>query len=315
MFVRRDHEILIKHFEVTEIRVPEKIIQWPIYYRHISKAMRHCDVFFSWFANWHSLIGVHHSQRLGKRSVIVAGGYDVANCPEIGYGAVLNLKERYPSKKVLENADLILSVSRANQEQLLERATPKGHELIYNGIPEYDVSDIEKENMVITVGAVNWNNLKRKGLDTFVLSAKYHPSIPFVLIGRWCDDSIDRLRSIAPPNVIFTDYVTERELKDFYKQAKVYVQASYHESFGVSLAEAMMCQCIPVVSFRYALPEVVGNAGYYVHGLSPKELAEQIQNALRGAKTGEGARKHILNNFTLAHREDKLVSAIKRVMG
>ena len=304
---------MIKHFEVTEIRVPEKITQWPIYYRHVSKAMRHCDVFFSWFANWHSLIGVHHAQRMNKRSIVVAGGYDVANCPEIGYGAVLNFKERYPSQKVLENADLILSVSKANQEQLLERATPQNHELIYNGVPEYDVSNIEKEKMAITVGAVNWENLKRKGLESFVLSAKYHPSVPFVLIGRWCDDSIDRLRSMATSNVIFTDYVTERELKDFYKQAKVYVQASYHESFGVALAEAMMHQCIPVVSFRYALPEVAGDTGYYVYGLNPKELADQIQNALNGAKTGEGAREHILNNFTLAQREDKLVSAIKRV--
>ena len=306
---------MIKHFEVTEIRVPEKITQWPIYYRHVSKAMRHCDVFFSWFANWHSLIGVHHAQRMNKRSIVVAGGYDVANCPEIGYGAVLNLKERYPSKKVLENADLILSVSKANQEQLLERATPQNHELIYNGVPEYDVSNIEKEKMAITVGAVNWENLKRKGLESFVLSAKYHPSVPFVLIGRWCDDSIDRLRSMATSNVIFTDYVTERELKDFYKQAKVYVQASYHESFGVALAEAMMHQCIPVVSFRYALPEVAGDTGYYVYGLNPKELADRIQNALNGAKTGEGAREHILNNFTLAQREDRLVSAIRGVVG
>ena len=306
---------MIKHFEVTDIRIPEKITQWATYYRHVSKAMRHCDVFFSWFANWHSLIGVHHAQRMNKRSIVVAGGYDVANCPEINYGAVLNFKERFPSQRVLENADLILSVSKANQEQLLRRATPRDHELIYNGIPEYDVSHIEKKNMVITVGAVNWENLKRKGLESFVLSAKYHPSIPFVLIGRWCDDSIDRLRSIAPPNVIFTDYVTERELKEFYSKAKVYVQASYHESFGVSLAEAMMYQCIPVVSFRYALPEVVGDTGLYLHDLTPKELADQIQNALSGAKTGEGARERILDNFTLARREDKLVSAIKRVVG
>lgn len=74
------------------------------------------------------------------------------------------------------------------------------------------------------------------------------------------DDSIDYLKSIATPNVEFTGFVAEDELIKWYQKAKVYNQPSWHEGFGISVAEAILCECIPVVSDCGALPEVVNRS-------------------------------------------------------
>jgi hypothetical protein len=80
-FVRQDCEILSRHFEVvkTNYRRPVDIFR-------IIASLWESDASFSWFASGHSFVAVLFSKLLGKRSVVIAGGYDVACVPEINYG-------------------------------------------------------------------------------------------------------------------------------------------------------------------------------------------------------------------------------------
>jgi glycosyltransferase involved in cell wall biosynthesis len=109
--------------------------------------------------------------------------------------------------------------------------------------------------------------------------------------------------------VIFTGYVSDELLVALYRKAKVYCQLSAHESFGVALAEAMACGCVPVVTNRYALPEVVGDAGFYVPYGDPKAAAEAVRQALKSNK-GTRARERIQKYFSLKAREQKLIKEI-----
>lgn len=81
--------------------------------------------------------------------------------------------------------------------------------------------------------------IKRKGLETFVKSARYLSNIKFVLIGSHLDDSIKYLRSIAPSNVEFTGFVSDEELLKWYQRAKVYCQLSRYEGLPNALCEAL----------------------------------------------------------------------------
>ncbi|MGB5099205.1 MAG: glycosyltransferase family 4 protein [Methanothrix sp.] len=310
-FVRQDCEILSRHFEVvkTNYRKPLDIFK-------IITSLWESDASFSWFASGHSFIAVLFSKLLGKRSIVIAGGYDVACVPEINYGQFTHSRtKRFMTVFSLKYADLVLPVSEFTKKEVLRWAYPKKNLVIYNGIDlERFKAGAKKEDLVITVGAVNWSNLRRKGLETFVKSARLVPEARFVIIGKDQDDSINHLRSIASSNVSFTGYVNDEELLEWYQKARVYVQVSAYESFGMSVAEAMLCGCVPVVTNRSALPEVVGDTGFYVPYDDEKAVAEGIRAALKSDK-GAMARKRVEACFSDEKREVALTKVIGELIG
>ena len=312
-FVKYDLEVLQRHFDViphqwTRTRDIKNVL---LVIWHILRT----DLSFTWFAGGHAARVVFLSKLFGKKSVVVIGGYEVADVPEIGYGAMIDPKSARKVKYVLENADKILSVSKFNKNEILKYTSSENVELVYNGVncDEFKPNDPKDDNLVITVGYVDDLVIKRKGFEVFVKAAKYLPNVKFVLIGKHRDGSIEHLKSVAPPNVEFTGFVSDEELLGWYQKTKVYCQLSMYESFGMTLAEAMACECVPVATDNAALPEVVGDTGFYVPYGDPKATAEAIEKALQSDK-GEAANKRIKNNFPLKKREKELVDIIEEVI-
>lgn len=274
------------------------------------------DATFSWFGKLHSVFALLFSKVLGKKDVIVAGGDDVACEPEINYGMFAYWWKKWCPLFVFRYADLILSVSEFNRWETIHnaKANPAKVKLLYHGFDaaKWCAADgSAKDDLVLTVARVTDETLRKKGLDLFVRSAEQLPDIPFAIVGPWQGPAITRLRDIAPPNVTFTGGLFGEALVRVYSRAKVYVQASMHESFGCSLAEAMLCECVPVVSRRAALPEVVGKSGYYVDHLTPEGLGEQIRAALLAPPSrGKQARQRIQTMFPLETRREQLLGAV-----
>jgi glycosyltransferase involved in cell wall biosynthesis len=250
-----------------------------------------------------------------KKTVVVAGGRDITAIPQIGYGDTLQKTGRFYVPFVLDKATKVLPYSKDAKKRVLGflRSNAKV-ELIYLGVDvqKFHPSGI-KQDKVITVATVTQTQLKRKGLETFVKSAAYLPSVEFVLIGESLDDSIRYLRSIAPKNVKFEGFLKERELIRSYQEAKVYVQVSAHEAFGVAVAEAMACGCIPVVTEKGSLPEVVGNTGVYVAYGDPAATAAGIEQALKSGET-MAPRRRVERMFTTEKRRTALLTAINNLL-
>ncbi|MGF3555214.1 MAG: glycosyltransferase [Thermoplasmatota archaeon] len=318
-FVKRDYKILKKHFDVDVVEIPKKKLGWIKYAFILAKTVKKSDLVFSWFASWHSALGVFFSKFFKKTSVVVAGGYDAVFCPEINYGAFTNLKEKIPAYYVLNHADLLLAVSQFNLNEVLRVAKPKKIKMVYNGVDttKFKPSNYKEKNLIITVGAINWNNLKRKGIETFVRTAKYLQECCFVVIGKYIDNSIDYLKSIASENVVFTGFVSESELIKWYQKANVICQLSYHEAFGHAPAEGMACGCIPVITKEInAMSEIIGNAGFYVSFGDEKETAEAIKKALNASdEARKKARERIIEMFSMEEREIKLTTIIENMVG
>lgn len=314
LFVKRDYELLLKHFDVVTIEPPKTKIGWIKYPLKIAKKLKENDVAFCWFAGWHTAPAIFFSKIYGKKSIVVVGGYDAANVPEIKYGAFSNIKERIPAKYVLKNADLLIAVSKFTQQEVKNKVKVKKINVVYNGVDvdKFTFSN-EKQDIVITVSAINRNNLIRKGLETFVRTAKLLPETKFVVIGKYIDDAIEYLRSIASNNVEFTGFISDDEILHWYQRAKVICQLSYYEAFGLAPAEGMSCGCIPIVTKeRTGIPEFVGDAGYYVQYGDLNATAEAIKKALNDSfKLAEKSRNRIVNMFSLQMRENKLIEIIK----
>ncbi|MCK4788675.1 MAG: glycosyltransferase [Desulfobacteraceae bacterium] len=312
-------ELLRRHFDVRVVDFiwSRKNLKGTLTTQlNMVKGILWASVTFSWFTGFQAAFPVLLSKIFGGKSIVVTGGGDVASEPDINYGVM-----RFPKSKsarmvkfVLEHADLVLPFSSFSKTEVLKHSRPKRLKVVYccADAEKFKPEGRKDDDLVITVSGVSNSTLKRKGLETFVKSARLLPGTRFVLIGKHIDDSINYLKSIASPNVEFTDFVSSEKLLGYGQKAKVYVQVSAHEGFGVALAEAMLCQCVPVVTNRGALPEVVGDAGYYVPYGEPKATAEAIKEALKSDK-GKEARERIATNFPLQKRETELVKIISEL--
>ncbi|WP_340817862.1 glycosyltransferase family 4 protein [Methanolobus sp. WCC4] len=305
-FILQDLAILKDYYDVVPLKYSGKkdipLIAWYILIT---------DINFSWFALGYASVAVFFSKLFRKKSVVVAGGWDVASVPEINYGAMQTPKRRRKTKFTLDHADRILAVSESTKKEVLSWSPDSKVAVVYNGInPTLYVPNDQKKKIVLTVGGVSWSTVYKKGLETFVKAAKYMQDTEFVLAGKHFDDAHEYLESISTPNVRFTGYIPSDDLRKLYQDAKVYVQVSAHESFGCSLAEAMLCECVPVATERAALTEVVGDVGYYVDYNDPEGTAQAIKEALSSNK-GLDARSRIEKLYPRERRKDKIIEIIE----
>ena len=309
-FVKKDLDILRSIHSVREVHF-QGINNIP----KLWSGVRWCDISFSWFGKLHAFFTVLFSNALGKKSVVISGGDDVANAIVEGkaYGLYSQLYKRWCPTFVFKNADLILAVSDSNLKEVLlnAKADSQKTKRIYHGFDTENISlkqNQKKEELVITVSEIIEENVRVKGLKLFVESGALLPDISFYLIGPWKGKSIKHLRKTS--NIQFVGGKYGEDLIKLYQQAKVYVQASAQESFGCAVAEAMLCECVPVVSKVGALPEVVGDCGFYIDKLEPKELAEKIQLALQNPQIRKMARERIIKMFPLERRKEELLKAV-----
>ncbi len=322
-FAKTDYDVLSEVHDVREFNFPTLKSGWGQIIKKLPalwQGVKWADLTFSWFGKLHAFFAILFSKIFGKKSIVVAGGDDVAHEPKIRYGMFSYWWKKWCPLFVFKYADLIIPVSAFNKEETIDNAgtDPTKVELLYHGFDSKKwqrVDSVLKEKMVITVGSVTNETYTKKGLKLFVQSAKYFPDVPFILVGPWKGDAIDRLRAIASSNVDFTGGLFGEDLVRMYSRAKVYVQASAHESFGCSVAEAMLCECIPVVSRRAALPEVVGDCGFCVEDLEPKSIAKQIKEALSAPEDlGKKAMERIKTVFPLEKRKRELLETIEKLM-
>ena len=311
-FVERDLGIIQQAHEVLPQQWSGMRDLWKLY-RGISET----DIVFCWFGKLHAYWAVRFARLLGKKSIVVAGGDDVVHVPEIKYGMYSYWWKRWCPNYVFRNTDVILCVSEFNRIETIEN-TGAALEKIITLVHGFDsekwqpVADIPKEPIVLTVGRVTRETLPRKGLELFVRAARLMPDTPFFVVGPCTDGSIQKLRNLASDNVTVTGGLCRDDLIEMYLRAKVYVQASVHEGFGCSVAEAMLCKCVPVVSRRAALPEVVGDVGFYAENMQPESLAAAIDKALQ-SDMGGAARERVIDEFSIEKRRKNLLKALEEL--
>jgi len=310
-FVRLDLEELRKHFNVTERFEGSRALN-PF---QLWRQVKDHDLVFGWFASWHTVLPMQFAKLAGKPSVLVIGGYDVANMPAIGYGHQRGGVKKWVSRWAIRSAKRIVTNSDYSRDEIARNLgfTNGSVRRVFHGIPDRfgDLAVAARERIVLTVGNVNRSNLQRKGHEPFVRAAACLPDVKFVLAGAWQDDAIDSLRAIASANVEFAGRVSDHVLANLYRTSSVYVQASLHEGFGMSVAEAMLGGCIPVISKAGALPEVAGECGLVVDSIEPTAIAEAIERAL-GFPEGHrlACRQRILDDFPLEERGRNLEQVI-----
>lgn len=148
----------------------------------------------------------------------------------------------------------------------------------------------EKYNLpktfVLYVGDVTWN----KNLP-FVLASCIQANIPLVLVGKAITEknydasnpwNYDRkiVQSLIAQNselLVPLGFVPDEDLGLIYKIAKALVMPSMYEGFGLPVLEAMQSGCPVITSKNGSLPEVGGDAVYYIDSEKKSDLITALE--------------------------------------
>ena len=145
------------------------------------------------------------------------------------------------------------------------------------------VADLEKQKFIMYVGRPQpHKNLKRL-VQAFSEVQLTHPKLKLALVGK-TDSNYLLLKKYVHQQgisgIVFTDFVTEGQLRWLYKNAQAYVFPSLSEGFGLPGLEAL-AHGLPLVSSRATcLPEIYKDAAVYFNPINSSDMAEKIKMVL-----------------------------------
>ncbi len=308
-FTRIDRDALEERHEVVDY-LQEGFKPRPV---ELWRKVGECDAIVGWFASWHTALALRFAKIRGKPSLLIFGGFDTAAMPEIGYGSQRGGIRRRLVRSTANLATRLVTNSESSRREIADNVgmDTQRVEVVYHGIPDR-FADVDpaapRDRMALTVGAVYDVNLLRKGHGPFCEAAAAIEDVEWVLAGAFWDDTGSELQSKAPRNLTITGFLSDEDLDALFRRAGVYVQASLHEGFGMSLAEAMLAGAVPVVTAAGALPEVVGDTGVVISEATAESVAAGVTEALAlGPEAHVAARERIRTEFPYEMRRDGIL--------
>jgi glycosyltransferase involved in cell wall biosynthesis len=312
-FIEDDIALLRKHYTVRTLDVFEKrrsVLADAKVLLRLLRGVVWADVTYSWFVDVYALWAVRLSKMLLRKSIVVVGGYEVADVPEADYGLLRSPKKAKMVKKTLRGADNPIAVSDLVEREVRALSPGCGVKTVHLGIDcGRLVPSSAKERLVVTVASMGGRSLTLKGVEVFARASLSIPDADFRIVGSYDDDARKAIAAINP-GITLEGTLPHDDLMALLDRTKVYCQLSVRESFGMALAEAMAFRCVPVITDAGAMREVVGDAGYIVPVGDHAAAAEAIGRAL-SSDGGDAARERICTKFPLGRREDSITRIIK----
>lgn len=126
-----------------------------------------------------------------------------------------------------------------------------------------------------------------KNLDRLVMAFKelkaFRPHLVLVLAGKkdiLYERTATKILESHIPDVVFTDFVSDGQLRWLYENCAAYVFPSLSEGFGLPGLEAMQHGAPVVSSNATCLPEIYGEAAHYFDPLDIQAMSDAINEVL-----------------------------------
>lgn len=149
--------------------------------------------------------------------------------------------------------------------------------------PAMPVDAVGNRPFIMYVGRPTPHKNLERLIEAFSLLKQDHPDLQLVLVGKK-DANYERIADVvkvqAIADVVFTDFVSEQQLRWLYEQCQAYVFPSLSEGFGLPAVEAMLHGAPLVSSNATCLPEIYGEAALYFDPLDVPDMAAKIATML-----------------------------------
>ena len=206
--------------------------------------------------------------------------------------------------KRIEKADLIITGSRYIEREAQELLNGKGLRIVtiyygYNNSLFHAHQEAEESkanrlgDYILFVGSIEPRKNLLGLLKAYLLLPEYmKKDFQLLLIGYrgWGNREIVAQMDQLKGSVNYLGYLSDEALATLYRGASCLVFPSFYEGFGLPPLEAMACGCPVIVSNVASLPEVCGDAGYYVDPYRVESIAEGIYQVL----TDESLRQSLI---------------------
>ena len=224
--------------------------------------------------------------------------------------------------KRIDKADLIITGSRYIEREALDLFNGKDLRIVtiyygYNDVLFNTHKKAEEEkaspsgNYILFVGSVEPRKNLLGLLKAYLLLPEYlKKGFQLLITGSkgWGNQEIFERMEQLKGRVNYLGYLNNEELAALYRRASCLVFPSFYEGFGLPPLEAMACGCPVIVSNVASLPEVCGDAGYYVDPYDVESIAEGIyrvltDGALRQSLIRKGLERATLFSWEKSARE------------
>src|SRR3989339_56293 len=275
------------------------------------------DAVFCWFGDYASLFPTLFGRLFRKPVYVIAGGFDVSYIPELNYGARARALRWFCAKHSFRFATTVLPVSKFAEKCLNDRLNGKFKKsiVVYNCIDVEKLTVYKKDverNIVLTVSRADDSiEYILKGTDRFINIARKMPHRQFVIAGLQAQalelaqkkgSDIYNLK-IIPGFLSLYD-----EIIPLYNQASAYIQLSLEESFGISVAEAMVFGCVPIITNKGGSPEVAGDKGLIIE--TDDDVINSIEHSFQYSEPQRQALIEQAKKYDIGKRRNELFGII-----
>jgi len=291
------------------------------------------DVTHAHFAYPEGYVGLLIKNRTGKPLVVTLHGGDILVEPSVNYGIRLNPDIDRVVRRVLRDADRVISASTATYKTALELGcSPSKLTLIpnavdvkrfhpsVNGFYVREKLGLGNRPVVFTLRG----HEPQKGIEYLIkavpLVLKEVPKTVFIIGGdgslRSYHESLAKELGVSE-NTLFTGYIPQEELPHFYAACDVFVIPSVVEAFGLVTIEAMACGK-PVIGTNVGgIPDIIkdGVNGFLVEPKDVSVLAEKITILVNDSnlskRMGKAGRETAEKKFNSENRVVKIIELYK----
>ena len=198
---------------------------------------------------------------------------------------------------------------------------------IFKPLSEFEAEKLTKKyrlpsKFVLYVGDVNYNKNIPK-----LLGAINKVGCNLVLVGKsFLEDNISETKKILDlisdyglrKKVWRLGYINNKELCGLYNAAKVYIQPSLYEGFGLPIVEAMACGTVVACSDILVHRELAGDVAFYFNPKDTDNIAQVLDGAIKlnNSKVKIRRKKSILQSekFTWEKTAKETIEVYKKIL-